>query len=107
MTIVNNSLLAQMQSMSLEALAKPQGNNEIVNKPNNSFGDLLTNALESVTEIHKDAGRKITAFELGDRSLSLADVMVAGAKAGVVSTATMQVRNKAVEGYKEIMNMPV
>ncbi|WP_346962808.1 flagellar hook-basal body complex protein FliE [Colwellia sp. Arc7-635] len=91
MTTVNNSLLAQMQSMSLEALAKPQANNEIVNKPNNSFGDLLTNALESVTEIHKDAGRKITAFELGDRSLSLADVMVAGAKAGVVSTATMQV----------------
>ena len=47
------------------------------------------------------------AFEMGDRSVTLADTMVASAKAGIAFDATVQVRNKFVEAYKEIMNMPV
>jgi len=107
MTTINNSLFTQMQNMSLEAIGKPQSNNEIISKPNNTFGDLLTRALDSVTEIHRDAGKKTTAFELGDRSVTLADVMIARSKSGIVSDATIQIRNKGLEGYKEIMNMPV
>ena len=56
---------------------------------------------------HKDAGKKTTAFELGDRSVTLADVMIARSKAGIGSDAAIQIRNKAIEGYKEIMSMPV
>lgn len=107
MTTINNSLLTQMQSMSLETIAKPQANSEIVNKSTNSFGDLLTNALNNVNDLHKDAGKKTTAFVLGDRSVTLAEIMIARSKAGIGSDAAIQIRNKAIEGYKEIMSMPV
>ena len=107
MTIVNNSLYSQMQSMSVEAVAKPQSNSEVVSNSGSSFGDLLTNALESVTELQKDAGGKTKAFILGESEISLAEIMISRSKAGIASEATLQVRNKAIEGYKEIMNMPV
>ena len=50
MTTINNSLLTQMQSMSLEAIAKPQNGSEIVNKSTNNFGDLLSSALNTVND---------------------------------------------------------
>ncbi len=107
MTIVENSLYTQMQSMSLEAVNKPQNNIDAVNKSTNKFGDLLVDALNTVNDLHKVAGKKTTAFELGDRSVTLAEVMVARSKARIGSSAAIQIRNKAIEGYKEIMSMPV
>ncbi len=107
MTIVENSLYTQMQSMSLAAIAKPQSNSEIDNKSANAFGDLLTNALQSTTDLHKDAGRKVKDFVLGDSNITLAEIMLSRSKAGIATEATIQVRNKAIEGYKEIMSMPV
>ena len=38
---------------------------------------------------------------------SLTDVMVAQQKASVSFQATLQVRNKLVEAYKDVMNMPM
>ncbi|MBL4911084.1 MAG: flagellar hook-basal body complex protein FliE [Alteromonadaceae bacterium] len=107
MNIQGNSLLAQMQSMSLEA-----GNSKVnsianVNQSGQDFGNLLKNAINTVNELQHDAGAKKTAFELGDRSISLAETMISGAKAGLAFEATVQVRNKFVEAYKEIMSMPV
>ncbi len=104
MTTIENSLYTQMQSMSLEAINKPSNN---TNNSSDKFGNLLVNALNSVNDLHKDSGKKVTAFELGDRSVTLADVMISGAKAGIGSSAAIQIRNKAIEGYKEIMSMPV
>lgn len=107
MTIVNNSLYSQMQSLSVEAIGKQQNIGEVDNKSTNAFGDLLTNAMESVTDLHKDAGKKVNDFILGKSEITLAEIMIARSKAGIVSDATIQVRNKAIEGYKEIMSMPV
>ena len=117
MDIKTNSLFAQMQSMSLQATgnslpavggdmsgANPAGK---VNGSSDSFGNLLTDALKTVNELQKDTGAKKMAFEMGDRSVSLADVMVASSKSGIALDATVQVRNKLVEAYKEIMSMPV
>lgn len=107
MTMIENSLYTQMQSMSLEAINKPSNNIDRTNNSSNKFDDLLVDALNTVNDLHKDAGKKITAFELGDKSVTLADVMIASSKAGIGSSAAIQIRNKAIEGYKEIMSMPV
>lgn len=40
-------------------------------------------------------------------NVSLSDVMIARNKASVAFDATIQVRNKLVDAYKELMNMPV
>ena len=46
------------------------------------------------------------AFETGAANISLADVMVSTQKANVSFQAMLQVRNKLVEAYKDVMNMP-
>ena len=46
-------------------------------------------------------------FAMGDDSVSLSDVMIAGQKANISFQATLQVRNKLVSAYQDIMNMQV
>jgi flagellar hook-basal body complex protein FliE len=105
MDIKTNSLYAQMQSMSMEAMGHRLP--PAVSKAGSDFGSLLKDAVNSVNEIQQDAGEKKMAFEMGDRSVTLADTMIASSKAGIAFDATVQVRNKFVEAYKEIMSMPV
>lgn len=107
MDIKGNSLFAQMQAMSAEATGnrfKPMAE---VNSSSSDFGSLLKDAVNKVNDIQQDAGDKRTAFEMGDRSVTLAETMIAASKAGIAFDATVQVRNKFVEAYKEIMSMPV
>jgi len=54
-----------------------------------------------------ESGRLREAYELGTPGVSLTQVMVAAEKSSVAFTAATQVRNKLVEAYKDIMNMPV
>ena len=120
MDIKTNSLFAQMQNMSLQATGNKlpavggdmQGVSGVnpassVNPSTNNFGDLLSDALKTVHELQQDTGAKKMAFEMGDRSVTLGDVMIASSKSGVALDAAVQVRNKFVEAYKEIMSMPV
>ncbi|TPH17166.1 flagellar hook-basal body complex protein FliE [Litorilituus lipolyticus] len=117
MDIKGNSLYAQMQTMSLQAMGQSttainadSASIDSVNKANPSssnFGNMLTDALKTVNELQQEAGDKKAAFEMGDRNVSLAEVMIASSKSGIALDATVQVRNKFVEAYKEIMSMPV
>ncbi len=113
MDIKTNSLFAQMQNMSLEAMNQNtpavSSDNAIqpVNKSGSNFGDLLKDAVNSVNDLQQKAGAEREAFEMGDRSVTLAQTMVSASKAGIAFDATVQVRNKFVEAYKEIMSMPV
>lgn len=121
MDIKGNSLYAQMQTMALQATQATQAtqstqvtptNHEAagiqpVNKSGSNFGQLLQDAVGKVNELQMDTGAKRKAFELGDDSVTLADTMIASSKSGLAFDATVQVRNKFVEAYKEIMSMPV
>jgi flagellar hook-basal body complex protein FliE len=49
----------------------------------------------------------VEAFEAGAANISLADVMVSTQKASVSFQAMLQVRNKLVEAYQDVMNMPM
>jgi len=113
MDIKSNSLFAQMQNMSLDAMNQntpaisSDSAVQSVNKSGSNFGDLLKDAVNSVNDIQQTAGAEREAFEMGDRSVTLAQTMISASKAGIAFDATVQVRNKFVEAYKEIMNMPV
>lgn len=111
MDIKTNSLYAQMQSMSLEAANNrlPIAGNDVspVNNSTSNFGTLLKDAVNAVNDVQMQAKEKRNAFEMGDRNVTLADTMVTAAKSGIAFDATVQVRNKFVEAYKEIMSMPV
>jgi len=84
-----------------EALKQPQQANAV------GFGELFSSAIDSVNKTQMESGRLREAYELGTPGVSLTQVMVAAEKSSVAFTAATQVRNKLVEAYKDIMNMPV
>ncbi|BBN81106.1 flagellar hook-basal body complex protein FliE [Pseudoalteromonas sp. A25] len=110
MNIQPNALYQEMQSLALEATRnKPQESLPVQSSANSSaqFGEMLSDAINTVNGLQKEAKSKVTALEMGDRNVSLAEVMIASQKSSVAFEATVQVRNKLVESYKEIMSMPV
>ena len=110
MKIQNSALFQEMQSMASEATRSNQVNNlptQVQSTSTAQFGDMLSNALNTVHELQQDTGQKRKAVEMGDRSVLLAEAMIASQKSSVAFEATVHVRDKLVESYKEIMNMPV
>lgn len=71
------------------------------------FGDLLTNAVNSVNAEQMKSSSMAKAYEQGDPSVSLTQVMIQSQKSSVAFEALTQVRNKVVKAYEDVMNMPV
>jgi flagellar hook-basal body complex protein FliE len=71
-----------------------------------SFADSLTSALNSVNESQNKASDISAAYERGE-TIDIAKVMLARQEASVSFEATLQVRNKLLSAYKDIMSMPV
>ena len=72
-----------------------------------SFEQLLKDAFENVNNLQNEANNMQTRFDTGDRSVSLADVMLASQKSSISFEATVQVRNKLIEAYKTISQMQI
>ena len=72
-----------------------------------NFADALKNQLDQVNTRMTEANGLGKRFTLGDDQVSLSDVMVSMQKASINFQATVQVRNKLVSAYQEIMNMQV
>ena len=71
------------------------------------FVDVLKNTIDAVNEVQQAAGKKKREFEAGVGEADLAEVMIAVNKADLSFRAMTEVRNKLVNAYQEIMNMPV
>jgi flagellar hook-basal body complex protein FliE len=72
-----------------------------------NFADALKNSLDQVSNAQHNAEKLGERFALGDDKVSLSDVMISMQKASIGFQATVQVRNKLVSAYHEIMNMQV
>ena len=72
-----------------------------------SFADALKVSLERVNQSQLTAESLSQQFALGDERVSLSDVMIERQKASLSLQATVQVRNKLVSAYHEIMSMQV
>lgn len=71
------------------------------------FADALKNSLDSISASHERAESLQKAFVMGDDKVSLSDVMISMQKAGIEFQAAVQVRNKFVMAYNDVMNMQV
>lgn len=71
------------------------------------FGAVLKSALEQVNGAQQEASTLAMQFELGASNTNLHDVMISLQKANVSFQAMVQVRNKLVSAYHDIMNMQV
>lgn len=103
-TVDVNQVLTQMRR--LESLAKNEAM-PVEQGQGASFSDLLKQSIDKVNETQQTAGELKTAFETGSRDVDLAEVMIAVQKSSVSFQAMVQVRNKLVEAYKDVMSMPI
>lgn len=72
-----------------------------------SFSSYLSDALSSVNEQQQASSAMAAAFERGDPGVDLTQVMISMEKASISFQAVTQVRNKMVDAYKDVMNMPI
>jgi len=71
------------------------------------FQAILKDAVRGVSDAQNTAQTKAQAYQLGDDKVSLEDVMISLQKANLAMQGMVQVRNRLVEAYREVMNMQV
>ncbi|MES2534916.1 MAG: flagellar hook-basal body complex protein FliE [Pseudomonadota bacterium] len=71
------------------------------------FAAALKASLDQVSDTQQKAQQLGQRFVLGDDSVNLSDVMISMQKASISFQATVQVRNKLVSAYQDMMNMQV
>lgn len=97
-----NQVLAQMRAMSIEAGGKAQSADT-----GGDFAAMLKQSIDSVNQTQQTANNLAKSFEMGQSDVSLAEVMIASQKASVSFQAMLQVRNKLVDAYKDVMGMSI
>jgi len=71
-----------------------------------SFADTLKEAVGSVNEMQKASDKAMQELATG-KTDNVADVMIAAEKADIALKVMVQVRNKIIDAYQEIMKMQV
>ncbi|MCC4115904.1 flagellar hook-basal body complex protein FliE [Aromatoleum toluclasticum] len=71
------------------------------------FAEVLQGALKDVSAAQQEARGMAQEFSAGDPNVNLQDVMVNLQKANLSFQQMVQVRNRLVTAYQDIMNMPV
>lgn len=97
------------RSQLLQQLHAPQDGTQAVQQTDNQsggFANALKSALDGVNESQNKAADLSAAYERGEVT-DVAKVMLARQEAGVTFEATLQVRNKLLSAYQDIMRMGV
>jgi flagellar hook-basal body complex protein FliE len=108
---MNLNTSALFNDIPLQGLQSKGLGNEIASQPTTStapdFSEMLKQAIDNVNGLQQNTSDLRNRFEMGDEQVSLGEVMIASNKSSLAFEATVQVRNKMVEAYKEVMSMPV
>lgn len=87
------------------------GNNLSINQTKTSepasFSGLLINSLNNINQLQTGAKKQAEDYLAGKPGIGLNDVMVSMQKSSIALNLGVQVRNKLVNAYQEIMNMSV
>jgi flagellar hook-basal body complex protein FliE len=70
------------------------------------FGDLVRQTVDKVNSNQMASSQISAAYERGE-GVPLTDVVLAMQKSSLSFEATLQVRNKVLKAYEDILNMPV
>lgn len=107
------AMVAQLKAAAARATpagASPVGEGGLQARPAAGavdFQSALKSSLDQVNQGQLQSQKLAERFEMGDSSVSLSDAMIALQKSSIAFQATVQVRNKLVSAYQEIMNMPI
>jgi len=110
---MRNAILQQNSALQKAAAAPAPDPLDAVNKlggatsaPDSSFVSTLRGALGEVNNQQAKASAITESYERGETT-DIAAVMLQREQAGIGFQATLQVRNKLLSAYKDIMSMPV
>jgi flagellar hook-basal body complex protein FliE len=95
-------LLGEMQRLKTIARNETESKTETLD-----FANVFKGLFKDANSAQKQSGELANAFQMGDDSVDLTDVMIASQKSRLAFQAVLQVRNKLVNAYQDIMNMPV
>ena len=105
---MRSSILNQNQALQRAAgrggVGAAEGGAEGAGAPD--FGAAINNALQQVNAQQSKASQITEAYERGDTH-DIVSVMIERQKASLGFETTLQVRNKLLSAYRDIMNMPV
>ena len=105
-TVSMDALLAKMNALREVMPRTPvAGAGKAAHQPD--FAAALKASIDNVDAVQKASTELSQRFQLGDPKVSLEETMVAMAKASVSFQQMVQVRNKVIAAYHDIMNMPV
>jgi flagellar hook-basal body complex protein FliE len=102
-----NAVLAQIRSLSESGGIAQKGAAPVAAPGAPAFGALLKQSLDAVNTQQQSATKLADAFERGVKGVDLATVMLESQKAAVSFRAVTEVRNRLVNVYQDIMNMPI
>jgi flagellar hook-basal body complex protein FliE len=106
-TIDVNNLLSQMRQITAQVRPAESAFKAAPVAAQSDFSSLLKQSISAVGQSQMEAGRMAASFERGDAGADLGRTMIAVQKADLSLRTMVEVRNKMVDAYKEIMNMPV
>ena len=94
------------RSSALQSLRQPAPVAPAANPEGGGFAATLQDALGQVNETQRGADALSEGYERGE-VVDVAKVMLARQEAGIAFEATLQVRNKLLSAYQDIMRMGV
>lgn len=99
---------ARMESASAAGVAGADSNVSGTAAPKKlDFADALKASLDQVNSVQVSSQELGQKFAMGDDKVNLSDVMISMQKANIAFQTTIQVRNKLVSAYHDIMNMQI
>ncbi|WP_191600705.1 flagellar hook-basal body complex protein FliE [Marinomonas algicola] len=112
-----NQVLSQMRDMRSQ-IQQPASITNPINKVGDiagvengieraDFSAMLKNAVDNVNTLQAESKNLAQSYERGVEGVDLPQVMIGLQKSSVSFEAMTQVRNKLVDAYEKIMNMPI
>jgi len=102
-----DQLLGQMRTAAAMAAGRPQAAAKPAAVQQGGFSEALKSAIEQTSQAQHKARDLARSFSIGEPDVQLHDVMVSAQKANISFQQMIQVRNRLVSAYQEIMNMQV
>ncbi len=98
-------MLSLLRSTAAQATSKPAEATSVAGTPD--FAEVLKGSIDKVNQTQQQAGQIADKLIAGDSTQNLHEVMIALQTASISFQEMVQVRNKIVTAYQDVMNMQV
>lgn len=102
-----DQMVNQLRAVAAQATVAPTAASNLPTPSPKEFAAMLKSAVDEVNAAQMDARMLSRQFQAGDPNVNLQDVVLSLQKASLSFQAMVQVRNRLVSAYQDIMSMQV